>query len=84
MKNKTKQCIIGVQIETLLSLYPASELEDCLFDVFQTSYIEEEINRDEREKRSILHSAMRDIFRACNHQHHNCKKDVSCIERKPT
>lgn len=73
MNNEIKQCQIAVELENLTETYSATEIEDCVFDVFQTAYIEVDIDKAEREKRSLIHSVLRNVMR-------NCK---NCITQNP-
>lgn len=84
MDTKQNQCVIGIQMETLIQMYPPSEIEESLFRIFETANVHSELDQDEREKRSQIHSTLRKIFRNCDAENSiNCKTKSKCtIETK--
>lgn len=51
------------EIQNILDYYPAEELENTIFDVFEEANVAMDLHREEREKRKMLHEALRKVFR---------------------
>lgn len=83
MNQNENQCFVKIKMDTLLSLYPPSEIENSLFAIFETANIHSELDQDEREKRYVIHDTLREIFRKCNDEYYsNCKNNNKCTEIK--
>ncbi|WP_018676123.1 hypothetical protein [Riemerella columbina] len=58
------QLVAQQELEQLRALFSQQEIEDCLFEVFRDAYLyDSDVPYIEREKRAMLHAALRKIIR---------------------
>lgn len=61
------QIVAQKELEQLRALFSQQEIEDCLFEVFQNAFLyDSDVPYIEKEKRAMLHAALRKIIKTTN------------------
>jgi len=73
-KLKKSESELKQQFAMLLEMYNARELEDTVFEIFNDDSTRPNLFPYEREKRAMLHDALRNLFRTIDHHPKILKK----------